>query len=42
LSGEAFISLEMGLYWRANPGGRVRENLPFFKQIAQKEFTQNC
>lgn len=37
----AFISLKMELYWRANPVGRVRENLPFFKQIAQKEFTQN-
>jgi putative transposase len=37
----AFISLKMELYWRANPVGRVRENLPFFKQISQKEFTQN-
>lgn len=36
----AFISLKMELHWRANPVGRVRENLPFFNQIAQKEFTQ--
>jgi putative transposase len=36
----AFISLKMELYWRANPVGRVRENLPFFNQIAKKEFTQ--
>jgi len=36
----AFISLKMELHWRANPVGTVRENLPFFNQIAQKEFTQ--
>jgi len=32
----AFISLRMELHWRANPVGKVRPNLPFFK-----EFTQN-
>jgi putative transposase len=36
----AFISLKMELSWRTNPVGRVRENLPFFSQVAQKEFTQ--
>ena len=37
----AFISLKMELAWRATPVGKVNANLPFFKQIAQKEFTQN-
>ena len=32
----AFISLKMELHWRANPVGKVRENLPFFKQIKGK------
>ena len=32
----AFISLKMELHWRANPVGKVRENLPFFKQIKEK------
>lgn len=36
----AFISLRMELYWRANPIGKVRKNLPFFQKFAQKEFTQ--
>lgn len=31
----AFISLKMELHWRANPVGKVRENLPFFKQIKE-------
>jgi len=38
----AFISLKMELAWRATPVGKVNDNLPFFKQIAEKEFTQNC
>jgi len=29
----AFISLKMELHWRTNPVGKVKENLPFFKQI---------
>jgi len=36
----AFISLRMELYWRANPIGKVRRNLPFYKQFAHEEFTQ--
>ncbi len=32
----AFISLKMELHWRSNPVGRVRNNLPFFKNITQK------
>lgn len=38
----AFISLKMELAWRTAPVGKVNDNLPFFKQIAEKEFTQNC
>jgi len=37
----AFICLKAELHWRANPVGKVSANLPFFKEIAQKEFTQN-
>lgn len=36
----AFISFRMELAWRSNPVGKVNANLPFFKQIAEKEFTQ--
>lgn len=38
----AFISLKMELAWRSTPLGKVNANLPFFQQIAEKEFTQNC
>ena len=38
----AFISLKMELAWRTAPVGKVNDNLPFFKQIAEKEFTQYC
>jgi putative transposase len=31
----AFISLKMELHWRANPVGKVRLNLPFFKKFTQ-------
>lgn len=37
----AFISLKMELAWRTNPVGKVNANLPFFKQIKEREFTQN-
>ena len=37
----AFISLKMELHWRSNPIGRVRNNLPFLKEIEDKKFTQN-
>jgi putative transposase len=36
----AFISLKMEIHWRANPIGKVRKNLPFFKRLAEKNFTQ--
>jgi putative transposase len=36
----AFVSLKMEIHWRSNPIGKVRENLPFFKRLAQKNFTQ--
>ena len=36
----AFISLKAELHWRTNPVGKVNANLPFFREIAQKEFTQ--
>ena len=32
----AFISLKMELHWRGNPIGRVRPNLPFFKEFTQE------
>ena len=38
----AFISLKMELAWRTAPVGKMNDNLPFFKQIAEKEFTQKC
>jgi putative transposase len=37
----AFVSLKMEVHWRANPIGKVRKNLPFFKQLDQSnKFTQ--
>jgi len=36
----AFISLRMELHWRSNPVGKVRHNLPFFKEWAYNNFTQ--
>lgn len=36
----AFISLKMELYWRSNPVGKVRKNLPFFQELAYEKFTQ--
>ena len=36
----AFISLKMELHWRSNPVGKVRNNLPFFKELAYEKFTQ--
>jgi len=35
----AFISLKMELHWRSNPVGKVRNNLPFFKELAYNKFT---
>jgi putative transposase len=36
----AFICLKMELHWRSNPIGKVRKNLPFFKELAYHNFTQ--
>ena len=36
----AFISLRMELHWRSNLLGKVRNNLPYFKKLAYKNFTQ--
>jgi len=36
----AFICLRMELYWRSNPIGKVRHNLPFFKKLTNNKFTQ--
>ena len=37
----AFVSLKMEVHWKANPIGKVRKNLPFFKQLDQSnKFTQ--
>lgn len=36
----AFISLKMEVHWRSNPIGKVRNNLPFFKRLVEKNFTQ--
>jgi len=36
----AFISLKMELHWRSNPIGKVLKNLPFFHEMAYKQFTQ--
>ena len=36
----AFICLKMELHWRSNPVGKVRNNLPFFKQLSYENFTQ--
>jgi len=34
----ACISLKMELHWRSNPVGKVRKNLPFFKELAYEYF----
>lgn len=36
----AFICLRMEMHWRSNPIGKVADNLPFFKTLAEKTFTQ--
>jgi putative transposase len=37
----AFICLKMELKWRSKPIGKVAKNLPFFKKLADNNFTQN-
>ena len=36
----AYIALKMELHWQLNPAGKVRKNLPFFKELAYEHFTQ--
>jgi len=36
----AFISLKMELHWRSTPVGKVRKSLPFFQEMAYRQFTQ--
>ena len=36
----AYISLKMELHWRSNHVGKMRKNLPFFKELAYDYFTQ--
>lgn len=36
----AFISIKMELHWKSNRIGKVRKNLPFFKELAYNNFTQ--
>ena len=36
----SFICLKMELHWKSNPIGKVRKNLPFFKELVETNFTQ--
>ncbi len=36
----AFICLKMELHWRSNPLGKMRKNLPIFKELENNNFTQ--
>ena len=36
----AFVCLKMEMHWRSKPIGNVAENLPFFKRLAENNFTQ--
>jgi len=36
----AFICLKMEMHWRSNPIGKVADNLPFYKMLVEKTFTQ--
>ncbi len=36
-----FICLKMELHWQSNPTEKMRKNLPFFKELAFDNFTQN-
>jgi putative transposase len=38
----AFISIKMEIYWRSNPVGKVRYNLPSLRSLIQGNFTQSC
>jgi len=36
----AFISIKMEIYWKSNPVGKVRYNLPSLKKLMEGNFTQ--
>ena len=36
----AFVCLKMEVHWRSKPIGKVAKNLPFFKELAENNFTQ--
>jgi len=36
----ASFCLKMELHWRLNPIGKVRKNLPFFQELAYRNFTK--
>jgi putative transposase len=36
----AYLSLKMEMHWRSTPVGKVRNNLPLFKELAHEYFTQ--
>jgi len=38
----AFISIKMEIYWRSNPVGKVRYNLPSLRSLIQGNFTQRA
>jgi len=37
----AFISIRMEIYWKSNPVGKVRYNLPSLRKLIEGNFTQN-
>jgi len=37
----AFISIWMEIYWKSNPVGKVRYNLPSLRSLIQGDFTQS-
>ena len=37
----AFISIRMEIYWKSNPVGKVRYNLPSLRSLIQGDFTQS-
>lgn len=37
-----FVCLKMELRWRSKPIGKVAGNLPFIKNMSEKNFTHNC
>lgn len=36
----AFVCLKIKVHWRSKPIGKVAKNLPFFKELAESNFTQ--